>query len=71
MDHEIQKTLCDSFAGCTVLTIAHRINTILDSDKIPVMKDAKTSEFAPPQELLKNKDSLFSEIVRHSKSDSR
>jgi len=57
MDREIQKTLRTSFACCTVLTIAHIINTIMDSDKILVMKDGKASEFAPPQELLKNEDS--------------
>lgn len=69
-DREIQKTLRTSFAGCTVLTIAHRINTILDSDKILVMKDGKASEFDSPDALLKNEDSLFSEIVRHSKAES-
>lgn len=68
-DKEIQKTLRTAFAGCTVLTIAHRINTILDSDKILVMKDGKAAEFDAPQELLKDEDSLFSEIVRHSKAE--
>jgi ABC-type multidrug transport system fused ATPase/permease subunit len=69
-DREIQKTLRTSFAGCTVLTIAHRINTIMDSDKILVMQDGKAAEFAPPQELLEKDDSLFSEIVKHSKAES-
>lgn len=66
-DREIQKTLRTSFAGCTVLTIAHRINTIMDSDKILVMQDGKAAEFAPPQELLENGDSVFSEIVKDCK----
>lgn len=69
-DREIQKTLRTAFAGCTVLTIAHRINTIMDSTRILVMKDGKAAEFAPPQELLQDEDSLFSEIVRHSKAES-
>jgi ABC-type multidrug transport system fused ATPase/permease subunit len=69
-DREIQRTLRDSFAGSTVLTIAHRINTIMDSDKILVMKDGVASEFAAPQELLSDEDSLFSEIVRHAKAES-
>jgi len=68
-DREIQRTIRESFKGCTVLTIAHRINTILDSDKILVMKDGLVHEFAPPQELLDDKDSTFSGIVSHADAD--
>jgi ATP-binding cassette subfamily C (CFTR/MRP) protein 1 len=67
-DEEIQRTIRESFPGCTVLTIAHRINTIMDSDKILVMKDGLAEEFASPQELLANESSTFSEIVRHAES---
>jgi ATP-binding cassette, subfamily C (CFTR/MRP), member 1 len=70
-DHEIQRTLREAFPGCTVLTIAHRVNTIMDSDKILVMKDGVAVEFAPPKELLADEDSLFREIVRHSETESR
>ena len=65
-DREIQRTIREAFAGSTVLTIAHRVNTIMDSDKILVMKDGVAAEFAPPKELLENENSLFGEIVRHS-----
>jgi ATP-binding cassette, subfamily C (CFTR/MRP), member 1 len=68
-DREIQRTLREAFPGCTVLTIAHRINTIMDSDKILVMKDGVAAEFASPQELLKNPDSLFADIVRHAEAE--
>lgn len=68
-DSEIQRTLREAFANCTVLTIAHRINTIMDSDKILVMKDGVAAEFASPKELLKDTNSLFSEIVRHAESE--
>jgi len=68
-DQEIQRTLREAFSGCTVLTIAHRINTIMDSDKIMVMKDGIVEEFAPPQELLKVDGSVFSEIVRHAEEE--
>jgi ATP-binding cassette subfamily C (CFTR/MRP) protein 4 len=70
-DREIQRTLREAFTGCTVLTIAHRVNTIMDSDKILVMKDGVATEFAPPAELLQDETSLFSEIVRHSKAEHR
>jgi len=68
-DREIQRTLREAFKDCTVLTIAHRINTIMDSDKILVLKDGRAEEFAPPEELLQNEKSLFAEIVRHSEGD--
>ena len=68
-DKEMQRALREAFKHATVLTIAHRINTIMDSDKILVMKDGVVAEFAPPQELLKDENSIFSEIVRHSQSE--
>ena len=64
-DSNIQRTLREDFQGCTVLTIAHRVNTIMDSDKILVMQDGKVGEFAPPKELLADKTSIFSDIVKH------
>jgi len=68
-DREIQRTLREAFKDCTVLTIAHRINTIMDSDKILVLKDGCAAEFAPPEELLKDETSIFSEIVRHAQTE--
>ncbi|KAL3943726.1 MAG: hypothetical protein SGBAC_002196 [Bacillariaceae sp.] len=65
-DREIQRTLREAFKDCTVLTIAHRINTIMDSDKILVLKDGLAVEFDSPEELLKDENSIFSEIVRHA-----
>jgi len=68
-DKDIQTTLREAFKGCTVLTIAHRVNTIMDSDKILVMDDGLVAEYAAPQELLANKDSHFAEIVKHSQTE--
>merc|ERR1712070_808828 len=68
-DKEIQRTLREDFVNCTVLTIAHRVNTILDSDKILVMKDGKVGEFAAPDELLNDKSSLFYDIVKHAEAE--
>jgi ABC-type multidrug transport system fused ATPase/permease subunit len=65
-DQEIQRTIREAFKDSTVLTIAHRVDTIMDSDKILVMSDGLAAEFAPPQELLADEKSLFSDIVRHS-----
>lgn len=52
-----------------MLTIAHRINTIRDSDKILVMKDGQAAEFAPPDDLLKDETSMFYDIVKHSETE--
>jgi len=65
-DRAIQTTIREAFKDCTIITIAHRVNTILDSSKILVMDGGTVGEFDAPQELLKNKDSLFSQIVSHS-----
>jgi ABC-type multidrug transport system fused ATPase/permease subunit len=67
-DQAIQKTLRKSFPGCTVLTIAHRVNTIMDSDKIMVLKDGMIEEFGPPNQLLADPNSAFSDIVRHAET---
>lgn len=65
-DEAIQTTIRQCFKKCTIITIAHRVNTIMDSDKILVMDDGLAAEFDSPQQLLKREDSLFTEIVRHS-----
>ena len=53
-DAFIQKMIRSQFQGTTLLTIAHRLNTIMDYDKVLVMDDGKVAEFASPRELLKN-----------------
>ena len=58
-DDLIQQTIKREFADCTVLTIAHRLNTILDYDKILVLDKGKVAEFDAPQTLLKKADSQF------------
>lgn len=51
-DALIQKVIRDKFAHCTVLTIAHRLNTIMDSNKVLVMDAGKAAEFNAPHILL-------------------
>ena len=49
----------------TASLVAHRINTILDSDRIVVLDKGEVKEFDTPQELVKQKG-LFYELVRES-----
>jgi ABC-type multidrug transport system fused ATPase/permease subunit len=53
----------DTTAGTTVLTIAHRLESILDSDRILVMQAGKVGEFGSPAELLSNRHSLLSQLL--------
>lgn len=63
-DGLIQETIREKFKNCTVMTIAHRLNTVMDSDKILVMNFGKVVEFDTPLNLLKNKNGIFSEMVK-------
>ncbi|KAM0749801.1 hypothetical protein T439DRAFT_39861 [Meredithblackwellia eburnea MCA 4105] len=58
-DKEIQKVIRNEFASCTIFVIAHRLNTIMDCDKILVMDKGRVAEFASPAELLLDKNSIF------------
>lgn len=58
-DQIVQQTIRSEFKDRTILTIAHRLNTIMDSDRIIVLSFGEVAEFGAPQELLANKDSLF------------
>ncbi|KAJ2286986.1 hypothetical protein IWW55_006833, partial [Coemansia sp. RSA 2706] len=62
-DSIIQESIRRKFKNCTVLTIAHRVNTIIDSDMILVMDGGKAAEYDTPVNLLQNKDSLFAKLV--------
>ena len=51
-DQLIQKTVRDCFEGCTVLTIAHRLRTVIDFDRIIMMDAGQIIEYGEPHELL-------------------
>ncbi|CAK61098.1 unnamed protein product (macronuclear) [Paramecium tetraurelia] len=63
-EHKIQQVIQQAFKNCTVLTIAHRINTILHCDKILVIDKGQLKEFGLTQELLKDKKSTFYQIYQ-------
>jgi len=59
----IQNTIRNKFKLCTVLTIAHRLNTIMDSERVLVMEAGTVVEFDHPYNLLKKKDGCFHKMV--------
>ncbi|XP_046389738.1 ATP-binding cassette sub-family C member 5-like [Ischnura elegans] len=58
-DRLIQLTLNEAFAHCTLLTIAHRLDTILSYDRIIVLDAGKILEFDRPEVLRQKEDSMF------------
>ncbi|KAK3698830.1 hypothetical protein QZH41_016034 [Actinostola sp. cb2023] len=62
-DALIQTTIRDKFKECTVLTIAHRLHTIMDSDRVIVLDAGHIKEFDAPYILLKNARTIFSQLV--------
>ena len=61
-DARIQRVMRTEFKNSTCITIAHRINTILDSDLILVMDNGSAEEFDKPENLLR-KGGLFRDLV--------
>ena len=72
VDHQtdalIQHTMRTAFNASTVITIAHRIATILDCDRVFVMDKGRLVEAAPPSVLLADPGSLFHAMVNPAPS---
>ncbi|XP_054796177.1 ABC transporter C family member 3-like isoform X3 [Prosopis cineraria] len=62
-DNLIQQTLRQHFSDCTVITIAHRITSILDSDMVLLLNQGLIEEYNSPAKLLEDKSSSFAQLV--------
>ena len=68
-DAFIQRMLRTRFKGTTLLTVAHRLNTIMDYDSILVMDKGRAAEFGSPQDLLE-RNGVFAELVASTGEES-
>ena len=62
-DALIQSTLRLKFRRSTVLTVAHRLNTIIDSDLIIVLQDGRLEQFGKPSDLIDDHEGVFRSMV--------
>lgn len=65
-EQEVQAVIKRTFADRTTLTIAHRLDTVIESDQVLVMEAGVLKEMAPPSVLLGNPESMFSKLVDKS-----
>ncbi|XP_071686201.1 ABC transporter C family member 8-like [Rutidosis leptorrhynchoides] len=61
-DAILQRIIREEFSNCTVITVAHRVPTVIDSDKVMVLSFGKMVEYDGPSKLMET-DSFFSKLV--------
>ncbi|KAG2378904.1 hypothetical protein C9374_008052 [Naegleria lovaniensis] len=70
VDHKsdalVQKIIREEFKDSTIITVAHRLDTIIDSDAIAVMRNGEIIEYGKPTELLENPQSQFTKLVNET-----
>ena len=66
-EQAIQKMISEEFRGATVMTIAHRLNTIIKSDMVLVMDKGRAAEYNSPKALMADPSSIFSQMLKDKK----
>lgn len=67
----IYKAMNEAFKNSTVITVAHRLNTVINSDRILVLEGGLLKEYDNPQVLLKNPNSFFASLYNESQKESK
>ncbi|GMY07387.1 ABC transporter C family member 10-like [Fagus crenata] len=70
-DMILQRTIRTEFADCTVITVAHRIPTVMDCTMVLAISDGKLMEYDEPTKLMKREGSLFGQLVKEYWSHSQ
>lgn len=65
-DALIRETIRSKFQECTVITVAHRLESVIDNDKILVVENGEIVEYDHPHLLLKNEDGYLSKMARQT-----
>jgi ABC-type multidrug transport system fused ATPase/permease subunit len=68
-EQKILQLMNSELQSSTVITIAHRLNTIIKSDRVAVLGDGKLLEYASPKELVTRPDSHFSHLLQELKNE--
>ena len=66
-EQAIQRLIKEEFEGATVLTIAHRLNTIISSDRVLMLSKGSVLEYDTPAALLANPNSAFAKLAEDKK----
>lgn len=69
-EQAIQRLISEEFKGATVLTIAHRLNTIINSDKVLFLSEGTVLEYGSPKRLMATPDSAFAKLCEEKKRKS-
>ena len=65
-DNIVQKIIRQKFSSHTIIAVAHKLDTILDFDKVAVMDNGKLREYDSPHALLARSTSAFSQLYNSS-----
>ncbi|KPP67727.1 multidrug resistance-associated protein 5-like [Scleropages formosus] len=68
-DRLIQETIRQSFGDCTILVIAHRLNTVLNCNRVMVLDKGQIVEFDSPSTLLANENSWFHAMLMTAEAE--
>ncbi|WOG81431.1 hypothetical protein DCAR_0100578 [Daucus carota subsp. sativus] len=71
IDGILQNVISREFKDRTIVTIAHRIHTVIDSDLVLVLSDGKIAEYDTPKRLLEREDSFFSKLIKEYSTSSK